>query len=190
MESVSTAIPLPAATFIDWASGKIQGAGIEESIKKLGDLDGLFLDPSACAVMDRETEVYRVHFWRPVADGTTGGLFWGTTRLQPGLVGDEYFMTHGHFHERPDRAENYATIRGTGQLILMNETGEATAQSMTPGTVHYIPGFTAHRVANTGTEPLVFVASWPSDAGHDYARIRTTGFSKRLLKRDGRPCLV
>ena len=27
------------------------------------------------------------------------------------------------------------------------------------------------------------------DAGHDYARIRTTGFSKRLVLRNGEPCL-
>ena len=189
MESVITASPLPEPTFINWTSGKIQGAGIEESIKKLGALVGLFVDQSAWSAMDPETEVYRVHFWRPVADGTTGGLFWGTTTLQPGVVGDEYFMTHGHFHARPDRAEYYATIRGAGQLILMSEAGDTTAQSMTPGSVHYIPGFTAHRVANTGSEPLVFVANWPSDAGHDYARIRAAGFSKRLLRRDGRPCL-
>ena len=50
---------------------------------------------------------------------------------------------------------------------------------MKPGSVHYIPGNVAHRVANTGNEPLIFLASWPSDAGHDYARIRETGFSKR-----------
>ena len=61
---------------------------------------------------------------------------------------------------------------------------------MTPGTVHYIPGCTAHRVANTGKEPLVFLASWPSDAGYDYGSIRTTGFGKRMVLRDGEPCLI
>jgi glucose-6-phosphate isomerase len=56
--------------------------------------------------------------------------------------------------------------------------------------LHYIPGFTAHRVANTGTEPLAFVACWPSDSGHDYARVRKDSFGKRLVRRDGKPCLV
>jgi glucose-6-phosphate isomerase len=106
------------------------------------------------------------------------------------MVGDEYFMTHGHFHALPDRAEYYAAIRGSGQLILMSENGETTAQTMTPGSLHYIPGFTAHRVANTGTEPLAFVACWPSDSGHDYARVRKDSFGKRLVRRDGKPCLV
>jgi glucose-6-phosphate isomerase len=180
----------PAPAFVDWASGRIDGAGVEESTKRLGDLAGLFLDQAAFQALAADTVVYSVQFWRPVPDGTTGGLFWGTTVLNPGMVGDEYFMTHGHFHALPDRAEYYAAIRGSGQLILMSENGETTAQTMTPGSLHYIPGFTAHRVANTGTEPLAFVACWPSDSGHDYARVRKDSFGKRLVRRDGKPCLV
>jgi glucose-6-phosphate isomerase len=45
-------------------------------------------------------------------------------------------------------------------------------------------------VANTGSEPLVFIACWPSDAGYDYATIERRGFSARLLQRDGVPVLV
>ena len=61
---------------------------------------------------------------------------------------------------------------------------------MAQGTVHYIPGKVAHRVVNTGNEPLVFLASWPSDAGHDYGSIRTSGFSRRMVLRDRKPCLI
>ena len=180
----------PGPTFVDWNSGEISGAGVEESVKTLGQLSGLFRDEAARVAMDQTAEVYRVRFWRPVPDGTSGGLFWGATILQPGKVGDEYFMTHGHFHAILDRAEYYATVRGTGALLLMQEDGETVSQAMRLGTVHYIPGCIAHRVANTGREPLVFLASWPSDAGHDYARIRDTGFSKRMVAREGAPCLV
>lgn len=177
-------------TFIDWKSGEISGEGVEESIKTLGRLSGLFYDEAALRRMDPNIEVYRVRFWRPVPDGTTGGLFWGVTTLLPGQVGDEFFMTHGHFHAIRDRAEFYSTIRGTGMLLLMREDGETWSQEMSQGTVHYIPGCTAHRVANTGTEPLIFLASWPSDAGHDYARIRSAGFGKRAVIRGGVPCLA
>jgi glucose-6-phosphate isomerase len=176
--------------FVDWGSGILAGDGIEESVKTLGQLEGLFRDEAAWHSMDPKTEVYRVRSWRPVADGTTGGLFFGSTVLQPGRVGDEYFMTYGHFHAIRDRAEFYATLKGTGMLLFMDENGSFWSQSMAPGTVHYIPGKAAHRVVNTGNDPLVFLASWPSDAGHDYARIRATGFSKRLVQRDGEPCLV
>ena len=180
----------PTPTFIDWHSGHLDGPTVEESTKRLGDLAGLFFDQAAFESMNPQIEIYRVRYWKPVPDGTTGGLFWGTTTLEPGLVGDEYFMTHGHFHAIPDRGEIYAAIRGAGELILIGEDGKTITQSMTPGSVHYIPGRTAHRVANTGPEPLVFVASWPSDAGYDYARVRQPGFGKRLVKRDGRPCLI
>lgn len=180
----------PNPTGIDWGSGCLSGDGIQESVKTLGQLAGLFHDQSAWRSMDPSMEVYRVQFWKPAQDGKEGGLFWGTTVLQPGQVGDEYFMTHGHFHAIRDRAEYYATLRGTGALLMMEENGNTWSQTMTPGTVHYIPGCIAHRVSNTATEPLVFSACWPSDAGHDYTIIRTRGFGKRMVTRAGVPCLV
>jgi glucose-6-phosphate isomerase len=180
----------PAPTFVDWNSGHIFGDGVEESEKKLGQLPGLFHDQAAWRAMDPETVVYRVRFWRPVSDGTEGSLFWGATILEPGRVGDEYFMTHGHFHAVRDRSEYYMTVTGEGALLLMKEDGETWSQPMTPGSVHFIPGGVAHRVVNTGAQPLVFLASWPSDAGHDYATIATAGFGKRMVERDGVPCLV
>lgn len=188
MSTTNLQSPLP--TFVDWTSGAISGEGVEESVKTLGQLAGIFADTSAWRAMDPRTEVYRVRFWRPVPDGTTGGLFWGATIVQPGRVGDEYFMTHGHFHAIRERAELYATVKGAGALLLMDEKGETWSQAMRPGTVHYIPGRVAHRVSNTGDEPLVFLANWPSDAGHDYATIGSTGFSKHMLLRNGEPCLV
>jgi len=180
----------PKPTYVDWSSGNLTGEGIEETVKTLGQLAGLFHDEAAWRAMSPDTEVYRVRFWRPVPDGTTGGLFWGATVLQPGRVGDEFFMTHGHYHAIRNRAEFYATVSGTGAMVFMDEGGNTWSQAMAPGTVHYIPGDVAHRVANTGSEPLVFLASWPSDAGHDYDRIRATGFSKRMVLRDGEPCLI
>ncbi len=188
--AMDTLLESPGPTFVDWVSGTIRGEGVEESVKTLAQLPGLFHDEAAWRSMDPETEIYRVRSWKPVPEGTTGGLFWGATILQPGRVGDEYFMTHGHFHAVRDRAEFYATVSGNGALLLMQEDGATWSQAMKPGTVHYIPGCIAHRVVNTGSEQLVFLASWPSDAGHDYARIRAAGFSKRMVMRDGAPCLV
>lgn len=184
------ALNIPEPTFVDWSSGQLTGPGIEEGVKKLGQLEGIFRDHAAWRAMDPETEVYRVRYWRPAPDGTTGGVFWGATVLQPGRVGDEYFMTHGHFHAIRERAEIYATVKGVGALLMMDEAGNTNSQTMTPGSVHYIPGNMAHRVVNTGDAPLTFLASWPSDAGHDYGSIKTRGFSKRMVLKDGGPCLV
>jgi glucose-6-phosphate isomerase len=37
---------------------------------------------------------------------------------------------------------------------------------------------------------LLFWACWPSDAGHDYASIRTAGFGARVLLRSGGPAVI
>ncbi len=75
-------------------------------------------------------------------------------------------------------------------MILMDEKSRTVFEPMHPGTVHYIPGHTAPRVANTGDSLLAFLACWPSDAGHDYESVARQGFSARLRRVGGIPTLV
>lgn len=175
---------------IDWTTGAISGPAVSEIVRTLGQLPGLFLDGAAYRRSDPETVIYRVQSYTPVPEGTEGGLYWGTTTIEAGRIGEEYFMTKGHSHRKRNRAEYYATIQGEGALLLMDEDRNTWYEAMTPGSLHYIPANTAHRTANTGRAPLVFTACWPSDAGHDYHSIEEHGFGARLLDRDGAPCLV
>lgn len=175
---------------MEWTTGALTGPPVAVSMKTLGQMRDLFRDRESAGRMDPATVLYRVQYWLPVAEGTPGGLFWGTTTIAPGRVGDEYFMTHGHLHVVRDRAEFYGTVSGQGALILMDESGATRAETMRPGSLHYIPGNTAHRVANTGDEDLVFIGCWPSDAGHDYSTVLKRGFGARLRAVDGRPVLV
>lgn len=179
-----------APVLIDFLTGRLEGRAVAEITRTLGDLAGIFRDTAARKALDPSTVVYRVQSYQPVPEGTEGGLFWGTTFLEPGLVGDEYFMTKGHLHSKRERGEYYVTVSGQGALILMAEDRTTRFEVMTPGSVHYIPGRTAHRVANTGRETLSFTACWPSDSGHDYETIARLGFSARLLMVDGEPRLV
>lgn len=181
---------LPASVHVDWLRARLKGPDLHESQKTLAQLRGLFKDAAAHSALDPEQIVYRVRWWEPVPANTEAGLFWGVTEVEPGRVGDEYFMTRGHFHAKRDRAEYYGTVEGSGMLILMNEKRETRAEAMSPGSLHYIPGSTAHRVANTGESALVFWACWPSDAGHDYATIEAQGFGARMMDRCGLPTLV
>jgi len=169
---------------------RMSGEGVDCSARKLGDLAGIFADAEAFSAMDKEQLAYKVAAVQPVPQGTPGGLYMGITYLSPGKVGDEYFMTKGHFHQNRDTAEYYWGVSGEGMLILMDEQRNVWAERMFPGSLHYIPGCVAHRVANTGTETLVFAASWPSDAGHDYGTIAQEGFAMRLVEVDGKPQLV
>lgn len=176
---------------MDWGKGYLRpGAEVRETVRTLRELRGIFASDEAWEKMNPRTVVYRVQAWCPVPEGTDGGLFWGTTAIEPGRVDAEYFMTHGHFHMKRDRTEYYGTTEGQGALILMDETRKTWMERMSAGSLHFIPPNTAHRVANVGKVPLRFVSCWPSDAGHDYEFIRKHGFGARLLNVKGRPQLV
>ena len=176
---------------VDWKSGLLESSTeVRESEKTLAQLEGIFGDNEALRSMDPKTVVYRVQAWCPVAEGTEGAQFWGSTVVQPGRVANEYFMTHGHCHLKRDRTEFYGTIEGQGALILMDQYRNTRMELMSPGSLHFIPSNTAHRVANIGDIPLRFVACWPSDAGHDYDSVRGRGFSARLLDVNGKPTLL
>jgi glucose-6-phosphate isomerase len=161
------------------------GEKVVKSIRTLGELSGIFLDAEAYAALPAETLVYEVHSHLSVDEGTPGGLYFGLTKLYPGKVGEEYFMTKGHFHRQADRAEYYWCLGGEGILLLMDARREMQGEKMFSGSLHYIPGGVAHRVANVGSQPLLFAAAWPSDAGHDYETIAADGFSAHLLEIDG-----
>lgn len=176
---------------MDWQKGLLLGNGhVIESVKKLDQLENIFLNERARRAMDQNTVVYRVQAWCPVPEGTEGAQFWGTTVIEPGEIDAEYFMTHGHIHRKRDRTEFYGTVEGEGALILMSEDRETRMEPMSAGSLHFVPPNTAHRVANTGAIPLRLVACWPSDAGHDYEYIRDKGFSARLLNVQQTPLLV
>jgi glucose-6-phosphate isomerase, archaeal len=175
---------------VDFQTGTVAGPSVIENKRTIVDLASIFADQAAAAALDPSRTIYRVQSFQPVGDGTEGGLFWGATFIEPGQVGDEYFMTAGHFHTKRNRAEYYSTVLGQGALILMDEARSARVEWMTPGSTHYIPASTAHRVANVGRARLSFLACWPSDAGHDYEIIRLRGFSARVRCIHGQPVVV
>lgn len=170
--------------------GKLQGSPVHNIQRKVKDLEGIFQDQEAYQNIDPETLVYEVFSYLPVKEGTEGGLFFGLSRVFPGLVGNEYFMTKGHFHSKIDRGEFYWCIEGHGIMLLMDMEGNTKAEEMSPGTLHYVPGYTAHRMVNTGSETLAAGACWPSDAGHDYEKIARSGFTRKVMKVNNRATLV
>lgn len=177
----------PEITFIN---GKLKGKNIDRIDRRLKNLKDFFFDKAALEKMNPETVVYEVESYFPVAPDTEGGLFYGITYIHPGIVGNEYFMTKGHFHKIRNRGEFYCTLHGEGMLLLMDENRNTWAEKMYPGSIHYIKGNTAHRTANTGNSILSFSAFWPADAGHDYATISEEGFSKILICENGKPVLA
>jgi len=184
LEVVNSPVALSLADF------SLNGVPVINQTRKIKDLSLIFQDEKAFAEMNPEQMVYTVQAWLPVADGTPGGLFFGTTNIFPGKVNNEFFMTKGHYHLQADRAEFYWGVQGKGMLILMDRNRNTWAEDVYPGSLHYIDGNIAHRLANTGCENLIVGACWPSDAGHDYQEILRNGFSARLLEIGGKPALA
>ena len=172
------------------AEGSLTGNKVVDSVKTLAQLKNIFLDELARGLMDQNEIIYKVQAILPITQGTEGGLFYGTTWIEPGTVNEEYFMTQGHFHQISNRAEYYWGVQGEGVLILMDRNRNFRGEWIRPGTIHYIPPHTAHRVANIGSQQLIFSACWPSDAGYDYEEILKNGFSCRLLNKNGSPALI
>lgn len=175
---------------IDYSNGNISGKNVINPIRRIKDLPNIFEDEDAFSKIDGEKIIYEVQAILPVKEGLEGGLFYGKTMINPGKVGDEYYMTKGHFHQKPDRAEFYWGIEGEGMLLLMDEKRNCWAEKMYPGSLHYIDGYIAHRTVNMGKSLLSFGACWPSDAGHNYQEIMDNGFSVRLKEVNGKPQLI
>jgi glucose-6-phosphate isomerase len=109
----------------------------------------------------------------------------GTSVLQPGAVGDEFFMTRGHIHVRADRPEIYVCESGHGVMHMEAPDGETHPLPMRPGSIVYVPPYWVHRSVNVGPEPLITVFCYPADAGQNYGIIEQSRGMRTLIVRDG-----
>ncbi len=158
--------------------------------RRLRDLAGLFADRDAEArLLAHDPLVYRV-FEAAALPKEDGHLLFSTTVIESGRVGDEYFMTKGHFHARADRAELYYGLGGRGMLLLQTPEGRYEALDMVAGTAAYVPPYWGHRTVNTGEEPFVFLAAYPADAGYDYGTIARDGFAALVVASPDGPRLI
>ncbi|HTO94484.1 MAG TPA: glucose-6-phosphate isomerase family protein [Bacteroidota bacterium] len=174
---------------IDYATGTLGGSPpVRRTLSQIGDA---FADIAAVrsALAHGDPLVYTVS----TCEYGTGreDLHCGLGVLHPGSVGDEYFMTRGHMHQRKDAPELYVGIRGRGMMLLQKEDGSgAQAIPMQGECLVYVPGHTAHRTVNVGDEPLVYLGIYPADAGHDYEALRKGNFTNVVVRRGDTPVVV
>lgn len=157
----------------------------------LTNMKGLFADEAALsAAIAQENKIVYEFFDMGVPDSEKE-IAYGTSITYPGRVGDEYFMTKGHFHTVLDTAEVYYCLRGHGYMLMENPEGDWEAQELKPGKALYVPVRYAHRSINvSATEPLITFFAFPGNAGHDYGTIETQGFRKLLVERNGQPTFI
>ena len=173
---------------VEFSGSNLSGIDVQRQTRTLGQMKGFFADSHAYDSMSPDTELYHIDIFAPVDGGTEGGLFFGITHILPGVVGDEYFMTKGHFHQKANRAEYYWGISGNGFLVMKSDN--VWVEMVCPGSLHYIPGHTAHRLVNCGDSLLNVGACWPADAGHEYGSIEQEGFGLCVMKGSDGPVFV
>lgn len=153
-------------------------------------MKGMYYDKAAEQALCRTSNPLIYSFSEKVLPEENGHLQLAMTTIQPGKVGEEYHMTKGHYHQRPDTSEIYLGVEGEGYLLMQTPGGDFGATSIKPSVVVYIPPFWGHRMVNTGDSPFIFFAVYPGDAGHNYGDIEKTGFFRVPVERNGKPLLI
>src|SRR5262249_26064281 len=143
---------------------------------------GLYADSAAfaAALAEGDRIVYDVEDFRPSADA--GDMIFGVTRMAPGKIGAEYYLTRGHIHARANRPEIYYGQTGGGLMLMESPEGETRVVDIALNVACYVPPYWIHRSINIGAEDLVMAFSYPADSGQDYGIIaRSNGMRKRVL---------
>jgi glucose-6-phosphate isomerase len=164
---------------------------VHHVVRHMSAMEGYYADGDRYAAMLAQEDVVLYEVYQVRRPEVEGELLHGTSIVHPGQVGDEYFMTKGHFHALLETAEIYYCLQGEGMMVMETPEGDWSVEELRPGRVLYVPPRWAHRSVNTGREKdLVTFFVYPGDAGHDYGTIEGQGFRKRVVERDGRPCVV
>ena len=127
-------LPHPLAAFFDPLTGTMTPCDRYRQVR-LGDMRGYYLADRQGALATVEPapllyEVYELDV--PAKDGE---MIPCSTVIQPGRIGDEYFMTTGHHHNNGASAEIYYCLRGEGFLLMRHER-EIVVEPLKPGSLH------------------------------------------------------
>jgi len=160
-------------------------------VRHLSALRGQFADGAAYDALLRQDDVALYEVYELTRPAVAGELPHGISIVHPGKVGDEYYMTKGHFHAVLETAEVYHCLSGRGMMVMETPEGEWAVEELRPGAVLYVPPRWAHRSVNTGQNAdLTTFFTYPGNAGHDYGAIERRGFRKLVVERDGQPTVI
>lgn len=170
---------------VDGTSGRMEterGAVLRRHLSEMG---GMYANGAAAGKLIAAGDPLVYEFYDLGMAEKAGELAFGTSVVYPGQVGDEFFMTKGHFHRVLETAEVYHCLSGHGVMLMESPEGAVEYREMAAGDVVYVPGRYAHRSVNiSGEDALVTFFVFRADAGHDYGSIEGRGFRK-LVVADG-----
>jgi glucose-6-phosphate isomerase len=172
----------PFSQQLDLAEGILHDPS-DHIVRRASDMRGYYVDAAALErIISAGDPPHYETFECPVPE-QPGQVKYCISKLYPGVVGDEFFMTKGHYHSKPETSEVYLCLRGNGYMMMKTADGECRWEAFAPGRIVYAPPYWAHRSVNAGDEPLVSLCLYPGDAGHNYGDIQSEGFPKRVFRR-------
>ena len=131
----------------------------------------------------RNRVVYEV--WEHRSSKNKGDLVFGTSVMKPGRVGDEFFLTRGHQHQKSYCAETYFCLSGKGVILMESPDGDIKALKLEKSQLVYVPPLWLHRSVNIGDSELVTLFTYNSDAGQNYEILKKRGgMRKRVVQKD------
>ena len=175
----------PFGIDIDLADGTM-AAPDRRVVRRASDMRGYYADEAALErLIAADADPVHYEVFEKAIPEAPGHLLLCISKLQPGRVGGECFMTKGHYHAVPGTAEIYWCLRGRGFMLMKTAGGQCVAEPMERSRVVYVPPHWAHRSINAGDEPLVSFCVYPGEAGHNYGDIAEQGFPRRVFLRNG-----
>jgi glucose-6-phosphate isomerase len=176
----------PFSVLIDLENGTMPEPG-NRITRKASDMRGYYADGKALEelITSGNDPLHYEVLERPVPQAR-GHLMYCISRLMPGRVGEELFMTKGHYHSVKETAEIYLCLGGEGYMAMKTAGGAWAVERMERGRMVYVPPTWAHRSINTGREILSSFCVYPGEAGHNYGDIEKEGFPKRIFMKGGR----
>ena len=162
------------------ASLMVNPTKVEE--RRLRDMDGFFHDQEAYNGADKQELVYRTYYFN------FDGMSCAITDMFPGSIGNEFYLTKGHFHEPPGMSEVYIFLRGHGVSVMQHRSKKKPVliAPLMQGTVVFSPPFYAHRTVNIGRDVLSWISIFNTKARLDYEPIVKEGFRALIIEKDGR----
>src|SRR5262245_22573453 len=128
---------------LPYTFGFLSGSFIPEQYdnhiqRHLSAMRGQYADTTAYESMLKEGDTLLYEVYELVRPQVAGELLHGISIVHPGKVGDEYFMTKGHFHKVLETGEIYYCLQGQGVMVMETPEGEWCVQKFSPGEVLYV----------------------------------------------------
>jgi len=175
----------PFAGELDLAQGVLKNPD-HVTVRRASSMRGHYADAAALERLIASGDPVHYEVAEKKVPEERGQLVFCVSTTLAGTVGEEFFMTKGHYHAVPGTAEIYLCLRGQGYMLMKTSTGECVWERFLPGRLVYVPPLWAHRTVNTGEEPLASLCVYPGEAGHNYGDIEKEGFPVRVMKRAGK----